>query len=66
MNPATITASTVLLKTAAGATVPASVTYNAATFTATLTPSAALAAGSTYTVLVEGGSTGRGGRGRDR
>jgi hypothetical protein len=58
MNPATVTNGTVLLQTGTGTNVPASVTYDAATFTATLTPSAALAAGSTYTVRVRGGAGG--------
>ena len=35
-----------------------SVTYNPTTFTATLTPSSALAQTTTYTVLVHGGSSG--------
>jgi PKD repeat protein len=58
MNPATVTAGTVLLQTGSGANVPASVTYDPTTFTATLTPGAALTAGSSYTVRVKGGAGG--------
>src|SRR6185295_8054079 len=36
---------------------PATVSYNAATLTATLTPTAALANSATYTVTVRGGAT---------
>ena len=43
-----------VLKDAGGATVPASVAYDAATTKATLTPTAALAASTTYTVTASG------------
>jgi hypothetical protein len=50
MDPTTITAATfTLTPSGGGAAVPATVSYNATTFTATLTPTAALAAGTTYT-----------------
>jgi hypothetical protein len=58
LAPATVTSGTIQLLNASGSAVAASVTYNSSTDTATLTPSAALAASSTYTVLVHGGSTG--------
>ena len=59
MNAATLTTSTVTLvpqgsSTPAGATV----TYDAATRTVTLDPSATLAAGTTYTATIKGGSGG--------
>jgi hypothetical protein len=47
---------TVLLKDPADALVPANVTYNAGTFTATLDPTNPLAPGITYKVVVRGGS----------
>jgi YVTN family beta-propeller protein len=57
MDAATISGSTIELRTAANALVTANVTYNAATRVATLTPSVALAASSTYTLTVRGGAT---------
>lgn len=54
LDPTTVTSSTIQLLDASGNVVAASVTYNASTFTATLTPSSALSAGSTYTILVHG------------
>jgi hypothetical protein len=56
MDATTINANTILLKTFGGVTVAASVTYNASTMTATLTPSASLAGGAPYAVDVLGGS----------
>jgi len=53
VQAATITTSTFTLATA-GATVPATVAYDSASQTATLTPSAALAASTTYTAKVSG------------
>ena len=44
--------------TRAGTAVPATVAYDAASRTATLTPNAALAVSTTYTATVKGGSTG--------
>jgi PKD repeat protein len=58
LGPATVTTGTVQLLDATGAAVAATVSYNATTFTATLTPGSALASSSTYTVLVHGGTTG--------
>ena len=57
MDPATITTSTIGLATASGTAVPATVTYDAPTRTATLTPAAALAFGTQYRVTIEGGPT---------
>jgi hypothetical protein len=57
MDPATITTSTIGLATASGTAVPATVTYDASTRTATLTPTAALAFGTQYRVTIEGGPT---------
>ena len=58
MDPATISGTTFELRGAGGTAVPAVVTYDSATNTAILTPSAALAAGTTYTATVLGGSGG--------
>jgi hypothetical protein len=57
MDAATINTSSIELRTSGGALVPSTVNYNATTFVATLTPSAALAASTTYTVNVLGGAT---------
>jgi hypothetical protein len=57
MNATTITSSTFELRTAANTVVPATVSYASATRTATLDPTASLAAASTYTVTVRGGAT---------
>ena len=57
MDPATITTATIGLATASGTAVPANVTYDPATRTATLTPAAALAFGTQYRVTIEGGPT---------
>lgn len=53
-----VSTSTFVLKTATGATVPATVSYNAATRTATLDPSASLAADQKYTATLIGGTSG--------
>jgi hypothetical protein len=58
MDPATITTSTILLQDPSHNTVAATVTYNASTYTATLQPSSALVANTTYTATVLGGTTG--------
>jgi hypothetical protein len=58
MAAATISASTVLLKGPGGTAIGATVAYNAATTTATLTPSAALTSGTLYTATVKGGAGG--------
>ncbi len=55
MNPATVNGSTVELRDPSNALVPATVSYNAASFTATLDPTASLSAGATYTARVRGG-----------
>ena len=56
LNPATVTTSTVELRHAqTGALVPAAVSYDDATRTVTLNPSATLAAGTTYTATLRGG-----------
>jgi hypothetical protein len=59
MDPATITATTFTLRTATGGVfVPRSVSYDAATLTATLTPSTPLTASTRYTASVTGGTGG--------
>jgi Domain of unknown function (DUF4082)/Bacterial Ig-like domain/Bacterial Ig domain len=57
MNPATINTTTVELRTPGNALVPATVSYDAATRRAILTPTGALAAFTVYTVTVRGGTT---------
>ena len=56
LDPATVNAGSFVLSDAAGAGVAASVGYDAASRTATLTPGAPLAAGKTYTATVKGGA----------
>lgn len=51
-----VSGSTFVLKNAAGSTVPAAVTYDAATRTATLKPSSLLAASQKYTATLTGGT----------
>ena len=58
MNASTINASTVLVRNANNDVVPATVTYNAASNAATITPTAALASSTTYTIVVKGGAAG--------
>ena len=58
MTASSINGSTLLLRTTAGASVAATVSYNAATGTATVTPNSALAAGTSYTLTIVGGSSG--------
>jgi hypothetical protein len=58
MNAASISSSTIVLKNAVGVVVPANVTYNATTRTATLTPGAPLSYTTQYTVTVVGGASG--------
>jgi hypothetical protein len=58
LNPATVTASSVVLRDAGNAVVPGTVSYNAATRGVTLTPAAPLATSTTYTVTIPGGSGG--------
>ncbi|MEO8681843.1 MAG: DUF4082 domain-containing protein, partial [Vicinamibacterales bacterium] len=57
MTAATITTSTVLLRDPLNNTIPAAVTYAAATKTATLDPTSPLAYLTRYTVTVKGGTT---------
>ena len=57
IDSATVNSATFELRNASNALVTSTVSYNAATLTATLTPSAPLATGSSYTASVRGGST---------
>jgi Concanavalin A-like lectin/glucanases superfamily/Bacterial Ig domain/Bacterial Ig-like domain/Fibronectin type III domain len=58
MSAASIDTGSVQLKNSSGTVIPATVAYDAATSTASLTATAALAYGATYTVTVEGGAGG--------
>ncbi len=58
VNTSTISTSTFELRNSANVLVPATVSYNATTRTATLTPSASLSAATLYTVTVKGGAAG--------
>jgi hypothetical protein len=58
MDPTTITTSTFQLVNSSNVAVPASVTYNNSTQTATLAPSTSLSLATTYTATVHGGSSG--------
>ena len=58
MNAATITTTTFRLLDSSNNPISASVTYNASTRTATLTPSSALNAASVYKAVITGGSNG--------
>jgi hypothetical protein len=58
MNASTITANTFQLSGGGSSSVPATVTYNSSTFTATLVPTQALAYNSAYTVTLFGGASG--------
>ena len=58
MTASTVNATTITLKDDQGAAVASTVAYDAATRTATLTPSAPLALGRSYTVTVAGGPAG--------
>ena len=62
MNPDTITASSFTLSSADGGTVAANVSYDAASRTATLTPRAALASGTTFTARLGASVTDAAGR----
>ncbi|MGX9902026.1 Ig-like domain-containing protein [Arthrobacter sp. SA17] len=57
MNASTVTSATVTLQTGT-TSVPAAVTYNGTDNTATLNPSVDLAAGTTYTATIKGGTGG--------
>jgi methionine-rich copper-binding protein CopC len=52
-----VTSGTFVLKNSAGSTIPATVTYNGATRTATLDPAANLAADTRYTATLVGGTS---------
>jgi len=58
VNPATVNAANIVLLTGSNVAIPGTVTYNAATNTATFTPTNPLANGATYTVLIRGGAGG--------
>ncbi len=58
IDASTINGSTFELRNAGGTLVPAAISYNASTRTATLTPSASLAALTAYTATVTGGASG--------
>jgi hypothetical protein len=58
MTASSITSSTFKLQTSGGQNVPATVSYNAATRQATLTPNASLSYTTSYTATVKGGSSG--------
>ena len=58
MNAATLTANTLLLQNSSGSDVPATVSYDTNTNTATLVPNAPLNASATYTIVVDGGADG--------
>lgn len=58
MNIASVSGSTIELRTAAGVLVPSSVSYDAASRTATVTPAAALSTSTTYRITVKGGVNG--------
>jgi Domain of unknown function (DUF4082)/Bacterial Ig-like domain/Bacterial Ig domain len=58
MDSATINTNTVLLRDSAGNLVPVTVTYDAATRTVTLDPTASLAPSATYKVTIKGGANG--------
>jgi hypothetical protein len=58
MSPATITSSTIELRDASNALVPAAVTYDSAAMTAVLNPTSALATSTTYSATIKGGSAG--------
>ncbi len=58
IDPTTVTTTNLTLTPNGGAAVAASVAYDGPSQTATLTPTSALATGTTYTVRVKGGPTG--------
>jgi len=58
MNIASVSNSTIELRTAANVLVPASVSYDAASRTVTLTPAASLSTSTTYRVTVKSGASG--------
>ncbi|HEV3417933.1 MAG TPA: DUF4082 domain-containing protein, partial [Pirellulales bacterium] len=58
MDPTTLTSSTLLLRNSSNSAVPTTIAYDSNSQIATLTPSAALANGATYSVVVKGGAAG--------
>ncbi|MEX0679332.1 MAG: N,N-dimethylformamidase beta subunit family domain-containing protein, partial [Pirellulales bacterium] len=58
LNASTVNTSTIFLRNASNVVIPSTVAYNSSTNTATLTPTSALAASTTYTIVVKGGSAG--------
>jgi hypothetical protein len=58
MDASTINASTVFVRNANNDVVPATVTYNASTNAATITPTAALSSSTAYAIVVQGGANG--------
>jgi hypothetical protein len=60
MNAASINATTFTVSSAVGSGVTGTITYDATTNTATFTPSAPLAPGTPYTVIIKGGQAGVG------
>jgi PKD repeat protein len=58
MDAPTVSGSSLILRGPGGASVPASVSYNPSTRTATLDPTVELAATTTYTATVKGGTNG--------
>ena len=58
VNPATLDSTTVVLRDASNAVVTSTVSYNAATRTVTLTPTAALVPSTGYTASISGGAGG--------
>jgi hypothetical protein len=57
MDPATLNGASIQLLDPSAAAVPATVSYDPATLTVTLDPTAPLSPGVLYTALVRGGST---------
>jgi hypothetical protein len=58
MNSTTVSTSTFVLRDASGTVIPAAVTMNGANTVATLNPTPTLAAGTLFTVTVQGGASG--------
>ena len=58
MNAATISGSAIELRNSSNTLIAATISYNAGTRTATLTPSAALANSTVYTMTIKGGASG--------
>ena len=58
MNASTINGSTIELRNPSNVLITSTISYNAGTKTATITPSAALANSTVYTVTIKGGASG--------